>query len=71
MGKNPLADAGEVGSVPESGRFPGEGNGNPLQYSCLANPRDREASELQLYARTKLNFKNIMLARKSINVSII
>ena len=43
MGKNPLADAGEVGSVPESGRFPGEGNGNPLQYSCLANPRDREA----------------------------
>ena len=29
------ADAGDVGSIPGSGRFPGEGNGNPLQYSCL------------------------------------
>ena len=43
VGKNPLADAGEAGSIPGSGRSPGEGNGNPLQYSCLANPRDREA----------------------------
>ena len=43
MGKNLLADAGEAGSIPESGRSPGEGNGNPLQYSCLENPRDREA----------------------------
>ena len=32
--------AGDLGSIPESGRSPGEGNGNPLQYSCLENPMD-------------------------------
>ena len=31
---------GDLGSIPGSGRFPGEGNGNPLQYSCLENPMD-------------------------------
>ena len=36
-------NAGDPGSIPESGRSPGEGNGNPLQYSCLENPMDREA----------------------------
>ena len=35
-------DAGDVGSIPESGRSPGVRNGNPLQYSCLENPMDRE-----------------------------
>ena len=35
--------AGDMGSVPGSGRSPGEGNGNPLQYSCLGNPMDRGA----------------------------
>ena len=34
---------GDPGSIPGSGRFPGEGNGNPLQYSCLENPKDRGA----------------------------
>ena len=33
----------DLGSIPGSGRSPGEGNGNPLQYSCLENPMDREA----------------------------
>ena len=41
--KNPPANAGNVGSIPELGRSPGEGNGNPLQYSCLGNPMDRGA----------------------------
>ena len=36
-------DAGDAGSVPESGRSPGEENGNPLHYSCLRNPIDRGA----------------------------
>ena len=36
-------DAGDLGSIPGSGRSPGEGNGNPLQYSCLENPMDRGA----------------------------
>ena len=43
MVKNPPASAGEAGSIPGSGRFPREGNGNPLQYSCLENPVAREA----------------------------
>ena len=41
--KNPPANAGELGSIPGSGRSPGEGNGNPLQYSCLGNPIDQGA----------------------------
>ena len=35
--------AGDSDLIPGSGRFPGEGNGNPLQYSCLGNPKDRGA----------------------------
>ena len=43
---NPPADAGDLrdmGSIPGLGRAPGEGNGNPLQYSCLGSPIDRGA----------------------------
>ena len=47
MVKNPPANAGDVGSVPGSGRSPGEGNGNPLQYSCLEIPRTEEPGGLQ------------------------
>ena len=36
-------DARDTGSIPESGRSPGAGNGNPLQYACLENPMDRGA----------------------------
>ena len=43
MVKNPLANAGHWGSIPGSGRSPGGGNDNPLQYSCLGNRMDREA----------------------------
>ena len=42
--KNLIASAGNVSSIPGSDRFPGEGNGNSLQYSWLGNPMDREAS---------------------------
>ena len=45
--KNTPAHAGDVGLIPGSGRSPGEGNGNPLQYSCLGNPMDRGAGGLQ------------------------
>ena len=41
------------GSVPESGRYPGEGNGNPLQYSCLENPMDRGAWQATVHRVTK------------------
>ena len=41
--KNPPVNAGDTGLIPGSGRSPGEGNGNPCQYSCLGNPMDRGA----------------------------
>ena len=41
--ENLPGNAGDVSSIPGSGRSPGEGNGNPLQYSCLGNPMDRGA----------------------------
>jgi len=40
-GKESACNAGDLGSIPGPGRSPAEGNGNPLQYSCLEKPRDR------------------------------
>ena len=54
--KNPPANAGDrrdAGSVPGSGRSPGGGHGNPLQYSCLENPMDRGAWWATVYSITK------------------
>ena len=42
-GKESACSAGDMGLIPEYGRSPGERNGNPLQYSCLGNPTDKEA----------------------------
>ena len=42
-GKESVCNAGDTGLIPGSGRSPGKGNGNPLQYSCLENPMDRGA----------------------------
>ena len=39
-------NAGDLGSIPGSGRSPGDGNGNPLQYSCLENPMEEEPGGL-------------------------
>ena len=41
--KNLHANVGDMGSIPRLGRFPGEGNGNPLEDSCLGNPMNRGA----------------------------
>ena len=41
VGKESACNAGDLGLILESGRFPGEGNGNTLQYSCLENSMDR------------------------------
>ena len=41
--KNPPANARDAGLIPGSGRSPGEGNGNPFQYSCLGTPMERGA----------------------------
>ena len=54
--KNPptnAQDLRDVGSIPGSGRSPGEGNGNPLQYSCLENPVDRGAWRVVVHKVTK------------------
>ena len=56
MVKNPPANAGDIrdtGSVPGSGRSPGEGHGNPLQYSCLDDPMDRRAWETTVHEVAK------------------
>ena len=49
----PCRRLGDVGSVPGSGRSPGEGNGNPLQYSCLENSMDRGAWQATVHGVTK------------------
>ena len=59
MVKNLPASAGDVGLIPGSGRFPGEGNGNPLQYSCLENAMNRGAWQAVVHgvaeSRTQLS----------------
>ena len=54
--KNPPAsaeDIGDMGSIPGSGRSPGGGHGNPLQYSCLENPMDRGACQATIHGVAK------------------
>ena len=48
-------DAGDMGLTPGSGQFPGERNGNPLQYSCLENPVDRGVCRLQSMGSQELD----------------
>ena len=52
-GKESLCNVGDPGSIPGSGRFPGEGNGNLLQYSCLENPMDRGAWQTTVHGGGK------------------
>ena len=54
--KNPPASSGDVGSISGSGRSPGGGNGNSLQYSCLGNPMDRGAWQATVHGFTKVRF---------------
>ena len=51
--KNLPANAGDLGLTPGSGRSPGEGNGNPFQYSCLGNSMDRGAWWATVHGVTK------------------
>ena len=52
-GKESACSAGDLGSILGSGRSPGEGNGNPLQYSCLENPMERGAWQAVVYGVVK------------------
>ena len=51
--KESACSAGDLGSIPGSGRSPGEGSGNPLQYSCLENPMDGEAWQATIHGVIK------------------
>ena len=51
--KNLLANAGDTVLIPGSGRSPGEGNGNPLQYSCRENPMDRGVWQATVHRVTR------------------
>ena len=60
--KNPPSNAGEIrdmGSVPGSGRFPGEEHGNPLQCSCLENPMDRGAWRTIVHRVTEVDMNEV------------
>ena len=52
-GKESACSAGDLGSIPGLGRFPGEGNGNPPQHSCLENSMDRETWWATVHGVTK------------------
>ena len=52
-GKASACNAGDPGSIPGSGRSPGEGNGNLLQYSCLESPMDRGGCWATVHGTTK------------------
>ena len=54
VGKESACSAGDLGLIPGSGRSPGEGNGNPLQYSCLENPMDRGAWQAIVHGVTRV-----------------
>ena len=51
--KESACNAGDLGSIPGLGRFPGEGNRSPLQYSCLENPMDKGAWRITIHGVTK------------------
>ena len=53
VGKESTCNLGDVGSIPGLERYPGEGNGNPLQYSYLGNPKDRETWQATVHGITK------------------
>ena len=52
--KNPPPDTGDANLIPGWGRFPGGGNGNPLQYSCLEKPMDRGAWQATVYRVSRI-----------------
>ena len=55
MVRNLPVNIGDTGSIPELGSFPGEGNGNPLQYSHLGHPVDRGAWQATVHGAKKVS----------------
>ena len=57
--KNPPANSGDMSSIPGLGRSPGEGNGNPLQYSCLKIPWTEKPGRLQSMGLQRVGYKEM------------
>ena len=71
MTKDPPASAGEresVGLIPGSGRSPGGGNGDPLQYSCLENPMDRGAWQVTVHEVAKSQIRLLVTKQRQIGL---
>ena len=65
----PHANAGDADSIPGWGRVPGEGNGNPPQYSCLGNPMDRGSWQATVHGVTKESDTTEQLNNKENNIT--
>ena len=64
MIKNPPANARDAGLIPESGRSPEEGNGNPLQYSSLENSLDKGAWQATVHGITRVRLNNKLKSKQ-------
>ena len=67
-GKNLPADVGDTGLIPGLGRSPGEGNGNPFQYSCLGNPSDRGTWWATVHGVTRVGLQQLKSDKKEWNL---
>ena len=68
--KTSACNAGDLGSIPGSGRSPGEGNDNPLQYSCLENPMDRGAWGATVHGVSRSNATELIGSVQSRTVRV-
>ena len=64
-----ISNVGDLGSIPGSGRCPGEGNGNPLQYSCLGNPMGRGAWRATAHRVTRVRHDSVTKPPSQNNLS--
>ena len=64
IGKESTCNAGETGLIPGSGRSPGEGHGNPFQYSCLENPMNRGAWWARVHGSQRVEYNLVTKQRE-------
>ena len=70
-GKESACNAGDLGSIPGSGRSPVEGNGNPLRYSCLENPMDRESWWATVHGVAKSRTQSATKQQKNVPMVVV